>query len=143
MPMRQGVMFARRCPTWQRDHFWRRMIAPRRSRPATWNEFLPMPITTTAMAVLIRDMGWGSFCSCDPPLSAELFGEHGRTIPLTGFHGRELGQKSGQLGRERAGSELIQEGVRTMIAVGTQVTCRFHRRTVRRLCESTFNRRLT
>src|SRR5262245_58677577 len=71
MPIRQGGMFARRCPTWLRDHFWRRMIAPRWSRPTTWNEFLPMSMPTTAMAVLLRDMGWAP-CSCDPPLSAEI-----------------------------------------------------------------------
>jgi hypothetical protein len=31
MPMRQAGMFASRSPTWLRDHFWRRTIAPFRS----------------------------------------------------------------------------------------------------------------
>src|SRR4249919_2969874 len=46
MPIRQGGILAKRVSTWPRDHFCRSTIAPRSSRPTTWNEFLPisMPI---------------------------------------------------------------------------------------------------
>ena len=35
-------MLAKRASTWPRDHFCRNIIAPRRSRPTTWNVFLAL-----------------------------------------------------------------------------------------------------
>src|SRR6516225_3494855 len=57
MPIRHGGIAASRASTWPRDHFCRTTIAPRRSRPTTWNEFLPisMPIVTT-VAIDLLDM---------------------------------------------------------------------------------------
>jgi hypothetical protein len=63
MPIRHGGMLATRDSIWLRDHFCRSTIAPRRSRPMTWNEFLPMsmPIVATIgvdlldMAVLLHN----------------------------------------------------------------------------------------
>src|SRR5262249_36701905 len=57
MPIRHGGIAASRASTWPRDHFWRTTIAPGRSRPTTWNEFLPisMPIVAT-VAVDLLDM---------------------------------------------------------------------------------------
>src|SRR5260370_22719239 len=52
MPIRQGGILANRDCTWPRDHFCRSTIAPRRSRPTTWNEFLPISTPITATAVL-------------------------------------------------------------------------------------------
>src|SRR6266478_1585319 len=48
-------MFASRASTWPRVHFWRTTIAPRRSRPTTWKEFLPMsmPIVATVEFALL------------------------------------------------------------------------------------------
>src|SRR5580704_3214112 len=62
MPIKHGGKLASRASTWPRDHFCRTTIAPRGSRPTTWNEFLPMsmPIVATIgvdlldMAVLLR-----------------------------------------------------------------------------------------
>src|SRR5262249_52410037 len=44
-----GGMLAIRASIWLRNHFCRNTIAPRRSSPTTWNEFLPMsmPIVAT------------------------------------------------------------------------------------------------
>src|SRR5215831_8739827 len=55
-------MLASRASIWPRDHFCRSTIVPRRSRPTTWNEFLPISMPTVAtpamdlldMAVLLR-----------------------------------------------------------------------------------------
>src|SRR5262245_10911059 len=57
MPIRHGGIAASRASTWPRDHFCRSTIAPRRSRPTTWNEFLPisMPIVAT-VAIDLLDM---------------------------------------------------------------------------------------
>src|SRR5215468_8224719 len=82
MPIRQGGKLASRTSTWPRDHFCRSTIAPRSSRPITWNEFLPMSIPIVAtirvdlldMAVLLHN-----------PVQRSRAGqcrEHGRTIPL-------------------------------------------------------------
>ena len=76
-------MLANRASTWLRDHFCRRTIAPRLSGPTTWNEFLPISMPITAIALL-------SFCkmacslSLVPPyqLLSPAGLEHGRTIPL-------------------------------------------------------------
>jgi len=42
LPMRQGGAFASRASIWRRESFWRRTIAPFRSRPTRWNVFLPI-----------------------------------------------------------------------------------------------------
>ena len=57
MPIRHGGIAASRTSTWPRDHFCRSTIAPRLSRPTTWNEFLPisMPMVAT-VAIDLLDM---------------------------------------------------------------------------------------
>jgi serine/threonine protein kinase len=52
MPIRQGGILASRASTWPRDHFCRSAMAPRASWPTTWNEFLPISMPITAIAVL-------------------------------------------------------------------------------------------
>src|SRR6202040_2101826 len=52
MPIRQGGILASRASTWPRDHFCRSTMAPRASWPTTWNEFLPISMPITAIAVL-------------------------------------------------------------------------------------------
>src|SRR5580704_12297872 len=83
MPIRQGGTLASRASTWPRDHFCRSTMAPRAPWPTTWNEFLPISMPITAIAVLdVRDMGallvFGAPCQ----LSLLAGQEHGRTIPL-------------------------------------------------------------
>ena len=51
MPIRQGGRLASRVSTCPRDHFCRNTIAPRLSCPTTWNEFLPISMPITAIAV--------------------------------------------------------------------------------------------
>jgi len=41
-----------RASTWPRDHFCRSTMAPRASWPTTWNEFLPISMPITAIAIL-------------------------------------------------------------------------------------------
>src|SRR6266481_4724214 len=84
MPIRQAGMLESRVSTWPRDHFCRSTIAPRPSRPTTWNEFLPISIPITAITLLsFSDMAcsfrWVPLTS----LLADRGQEHGRTIPLT------------------------------------------------------------
>src|SRR6516225_7972041 len=52
MPIRQGGRLAKRASTWLRDHFCRNTIAPRRSRPIMWKQFLPISMPTTAISLL-------------------------------------------------------------------------------------------
>src|SRR5262245_27383764 len=52
MPIRHGGRLASRVSTCPRDHFCRSTIAPRRSWPTTWNEFLPISMPITAIALL-------------------------------------------------------------------------------------------
>jgi hypothetical protein len=52
IPIRQGGRLASRASTWPRDHFCRSTIAPRLSRPTRWNEFLPISMPITAIALL-------------------------------------------------------------------------------------------
>src|ERR1035437_529128 len=52
MPIRHAGIFANRASTWPRDHFCRSTMAPRPSRPTTWNEFLPMSMPTKAIECL-------------------------------------------------------------------------------------------
>src|SRR5262250_1405636 len=75
MPIKHGGMLASRASTWLRDHFWRKTIAPRSSRPTMWNEYLPISIPITAIADLrLSDMA----CSClSRPLPASNAGEAG------------------------------------------------------------------
>src|SRR5262249_34464656 len=83
MPIKHGDILAKRASTWPRDHFWRNTIAPRSSSPTMWNEFLPISMPTTAIAIC--DVA-GMACSLvwAPLTSLSLVGqEHGRTIPLT------------------------------------------------------------
>src|SRR5260370_10902971 len=57
MPIRHGGMLASRASIWPRDHFCRSTIAPRRSRPTTWNEFLPISMPIVKMvAIDLLDM---------------------------------------------------------------------------------------
>src|SRR5262252_10168101 len=83
MPIRHGDIAASRASTWLRDHFWRTTIAPRRSRPTTWNEFLPisMPIVATA-AVDLLDMAMLRLTIAPSQHHSPVGQEHGRTIPL-------------------------------------------------------------
>src|ERR1700688_1348265 len=82
MPIRYGGILAKRASTWPRDHFCRSTIAPRSSWPTTWNEFLPisMPITAIALSNF-----WDMACSLSlAPLPSILLlvgQEDGRTIP--------------------------------------------------------------
>src|SRR6266478_4405201 len=83
MPIRQGGILASRASTWPRDHFCRSTMAPRASWPTTWNEFLPISMPITAIAVLgVCDMACS--LSLAPLAQLRLLAgqEHGRTIPL-------------------------------------------------------------
>src|SRR6267142_2093648 len=83
MPIRQGCILASRASTWPRDHFCRSTMAPRAWWPTTWNEFLPISMPITAIAVLGV---WDMACSLSlvPLAQLRLLAgqEHGRTIPL-------------------------------------------------------------
>src|SRR6516162_1304866 len=76
-------MFASRAWTWPRDHLCRSTIAPRRSRPTTWNAFLPMsmPIVATGEFDLLDMVVLLCFVAPSKHHSLEKR-EHGRTIPL-------------------------------------------------------------
>src|ERR1035437_5124463 len=84
MPTRHGDRLAKRASTWPRDHFCRSTIAPRSSWPTTWNEFLPisMPITAIALSNF-----WDMACSLSlaplPSILSLVGQQHGRTIPLS------------------------------------------------------------
>jgi hypothetical protein len=83
MPIKQAGMLASRVSTWPRDHFCRSTIAPRPSRPTTWNEFLPISIPITAITLLSFSAMACSFRWAPPAsLLAGRAKEHGRTIPL-------------------------------------------------------------
>src|SRR6266850_7779843 len=89
MPIRQGGILASRASTWPRDHFCRSTMAPRASWPTTWNEFLPISMPITAIAVLgVRDMACS--LSLAPLAQLRLLAgqEHGRTIPLPDLSGK-------------------------------------------------------
>src|SRR5215471_16584430 len=99
-------MFASRAWTRPRDHLCRSTIAPRRSRPITWNAFLPMsmPIVATGEFDLLDMVVLLCFIRPIQALFAEGR-EHGRTIPLADFprtktlEGRGARRFSVQLGR--------------------------------------------
>src|SRR5215472_3007330 len=83
MPIRHGDILAKRASTWLRDHFCRNTIAPRRSRPTMWKQFLPISMPTTAISLLnFNDMAvlLGFAAPRQPSMLAGS--EHGRTIPL-------------------------------------------------------------
>src|SRR5215216_5555759 len=87
MPTTHGAMLASRVSTCPRDHFWRSAIAPRGSRPTTWKEFLPMPIT--AIVILhFSAMDLLLVFGAPRQLQSPAGQEHGRTIPLTDILGR-------------------------------------------------------
>jgi hypothetical protein len=90
MPIRHGGIFASRASTWPRDHFCRSTMAPRPSRPTTWNEFADVdadegdPVSFCHGVLLV----FGA-----PHKHRLLVGrEHGRTIPLAdpGLHATHL-----------------------------------------------------
>src|SRR5215467_13210354 len=83
MPIKHGGIAASRTSIWLRDHFCRSTIAPRRSRPTTWNEFLPISMPMVAMvAIDLLDMAVLLQLPARPQLHAREGQEHGRTIPL-------------------------------------------------------------
>src|SRR5215468_11943517 len=83
MPIRHGGMFASRVSIWPRDHFCRSTIAPRRSRPTTWNEFLPISMPIVAMvAIDLLDMAVLHLTLAPSQHHSPVGQEHGRTIPL-------------------------------------------------------------
>src|SRR5262245_48462311 len=83
MPIRHGGMLAIRTSIWPRDHFCRSTIAPRRSRPTTWNEFLPISMPIVAMvAIDLLDMAVLRLTLAPSQHRAREGQEHGRTIPL-------------------------------------------------------------
>src|SRR5215467_1253812 len=90
MPIKHGGMLASRASTWLRDHFWRKTIAPRSSRPTMWNEYLPISIPITAIAHLrLSDMA----CSClSRPLPASNAEEAGARPdhPISGLSHRHV-----------------------------------------------------
>src|SRR6516165_6542498 len=85
MPTRHADRLASRASTWPRDHFCRSTIAPRLSWPTRWNEFLPISMPITAIALLsfsdmARSLTWL------PPLPAFLAAGAGARPdhPITG-----------------------------------------------------------
>src|SRR6266436_10270175 len=83
MPIRQGGIAAGRASIWPRDHFCRSTIAPRRSRPTTWNEFLPISMPIVAMvAIDLLDMAVLRLTLAPSQHHSPVGQEHGRTIPL-------------------------------------------------------------
>src|SRR5262249_57273318 len=80
MPIRHGGIAASRASIWPRDHFCRSTIAPRRSWPTTWNEFLPisMPMVAT-VAVDLLDMAVLRLTLAPSQRQSPVGQEHGRT----------------------------------------------------------------
>src|SRR5215468_2119364 len=105
MPIRQGDRLASRASTWPRDHFCCSTISPRLSCPTRWNEFLPISMPTTAIALLsLCDMAC-SLILAPPGQLRWLAGlEHGRTIPLA-----DIGQMEIPQTREVQRLHLIRE----------------------------------
>src|SRR5258707_15026434 len=83
MPIRQGGIAASRASIWPRDHFCRSTIAPRRSRPTTWNEFLPISMPIVAMvAIDLLDMAVLRLTLAPSQHYSPVGEEHGRTLRL-------------------------------------------------------------
>jgi hypothetical protein len=79
MPIRHGGKLASRASTSPRDHFCRSTIVPCRSRPPTWNEFLPISMPIVATIGIFVGHGGPPFNRA-PSQHASLEGqEHGRT----------------------------------------------------------------
>src|SRR5262245_26372218 len=76
-------MFTSRASTWPRDHLCRSTIAPRRSKPTTWNAFLPMSMPIVVISIFdLSDIAVLLYLDV-PSKHHSLEGrEHGRTIPL-------------------------------------------------------------
>src|SRR6266851_667756 len=86
MPIRHGDIAASRASIWPRYHFCRSTIAPRRSRPTTWNEFLPISMPIVAMvAIDLLDMAVLRLTLAPSQHHSPVGQEHGRTIPLADF----------------------------------------------------------
>src|SRR5262245_2468084 len=95
MPIRHGGMLASRASIWPRDHFCRSTIAPRRSSPTTWNQFLPISMPIVALvANYLLDMALLRLTLAPSQHHSQVGQEHGRTIPLAVV---ELSQISGVL----------------------------------------------
>src|SRR5262245_29429180 len=103
MPTRHGGMLASRLSTCPRDHFCRSTIAPRRSSPTTWNEYLPMSMPMMAISiagtlVLAAFLGMGVLHSDGAPSSGhyrlQSGQERGRTIPLAALGGLQCPMQS-------------------------------------------------
>src|SRR5262245_39563434 len=83
MPIRHGGMLAIRASIWRRDHFCRNTMAPRRSRPTTWNEFLPISMPMVAVVAFdLLDMAVLRLTLAPSQHHSPVGQEHGRTIPL-------------------------------------------------------------
>src|SRR6266478_5006240 len=104
MPIKQAGMLASRVSTWPRDHFCRSTIAPRPSRPTTWNEFLPISMPITAITLLSFSIMACSFHLAPPAsLLADGRQEHGRTIPLAEIAGLVSQSPIADLGHDDLG----------------------------------------
>src|SRR5712671_3285477 len=80
---REESSAASRASIWPRDHFCRSTIAPPRSRPTTWNEFLPISMPIVAMvAIDLLDMAVLRLTLAPSQHHSPVGQEHGRTIPL-------------------------------------------------------------
>jgi len=86
MLINHGGILASRPSIWPRDHFYRSTIAPRRSRPTTWNEFLPISMpTVTIVAIDLLDTAVLRLTLAPSQHHSPVGQEHGRTIPLPDF----------------------------------------------------------
>src|SRR5260370_12491044 len=84
MPIRQGGIAASRASIWPRDHFCGSTIAPRRSRPTTWNEFLPISMPIVAMVGIdLLDMAVLLQLAAPSQHHVREGQEHGRDIPIS------------------------------------------------------------
>src|SRR5260370_14834776 len=93
MPIRHGGIAASRASIWPRDHFCRSTIAPRRSRPTTWNEFLPISMPIVAMvAIDLLDMAVLRLTLAPSQHHSPGGQEHGRPIPLPAAGQRSTAQ---------------------------------------------------
>src|SRR6516164_7541855 len=106
MPIRHGGIAASRTSTWPRDHFCRSTIAPGRSRPTTWNEFLPISIPIVAMiAIDLLDMAVLRSTLAPSQHHSPVGQEHGRTIPLADVRLQDA--PNGIYGISRAGPNRL------------------------------------
>ena len=96
-------------------HFCRSTIAPRPSSRTTWNEFLPISMPITAIA-LCAVAAIGILLVLAPPASLSLAGqEHGRTIPLAvvrAIHRPRCSPAPTRWSNEKARVHLMSRAVR-------------------------------